>query len=134
MLLFDAVLYWSLLALLDNKRIRESVTKQWRKFTNRTRDAVRSRSSKMFKLERMGGSNFIDKDVLEEKARAEKILASNKTDSEAIVVHNLSKIYPNGNFRAVDQLTFSVAKEQFFGLLGINGAGKVSTRVSECVV
>lgn len=127
MLLFDAVLYWCLLALLDNKKIREAVMKKFRSVTGRARDAVRSRSSKTFKLERMGGSSFIDKDVLEERARAEKILASQKTNMEAIVVHNLSKIYPNGNFRAVDQLTFSVAKEQFFGLLGINGAGKTTT-------
>ena len=127
MLLFDAVLYWCLLALLDNKKIREAVNKQLGKITGRARDVVRSRSSKSFKLERMGGSNFIDKDVLEERARAERILAGQKHESEAIVVHNLSKIYPNGNFRAVDQLTFAVAKEQFFGLLGINGAGKTTT-------
>lgn len=126
MLLFDAVLYWSLLALLDNQLLREAIMKQFSKMYRGTRDAMRSRTSKSFKLERMGGS-FTDKDVLEERARTEKILAAKKMNQEALVVHNLTKVYPNGNFRAVDQLSFAVSKEQFFGLLGINGAGKTTT-------
>ncbi|KAH9528515.1 phospholipid-transporting ATPase ABCA3 [Dermatophagoides farinae] len=129
MLILDAILYWSLLALLDNKKIRESVSKRFRSFYRGTKDVMKvSKSSKTFKLERMGhGTAFTDKDVLEERARTEKILAAKKMDQEALCVHNLTKIYSNGNFRAVDQLSFAVSKEQFFGLLGINGAGKTTT-------
>lgn len=127
MLLFDAVLYWAILAMLDNQILRESISKRLRSFYQGTRDVMRSKSSKSFKLERLGGAGFTDKDVLEERARTERILASKKTDNEALVVHNLTKIYPNGNFKAVDQLAFAVGKEQFFGLLGINGAGKTTT-------
>lgn len=129
MLLLDAVLYWSLLALLDNKTIREAISQRISSFYRGTKDVMKvSRSTKSFKLERMGhGAAFTDKDVLEERARTEKILAAKKMNQEALCVHNLTKVYPNGNFRAVDQLCFSVSKEQFFGLLGINGAGKTTT-------
>ncbi|UXI18727.1 anaphase-promoting complex [Sarcoptes scabiei] len=129
MLLFDTFLYWCLLALLDNKRIRELISRKLRTFYHGTKDVLTvSRSTKSFKLERMGhGQSFTDKDVLEERARTEKILAAKKMDQEALCVHNLTKIYPNGNFKAVDQLCFAVSKEQFFGLLGINGAGKTTT-------
>lgn len=42
--------------------------------------------------------------------------------SNSIEVKNLSKCF--GNFRAVDDVTFSVAEGEIFGLLGANGAGK----------
>lgn len=43
-----------------------------------------------------------------------------------IEVNNLTKIYKRGN-KAVDGITFSVKKGEFFGLLGPNGAGKTTT-------
>ncbi|UCH89463.1 MAG: ABC transporter ATP-binding protein [Thermoplasmata archaeon] len=46
-------------------------------------------------------------------------------NSNAIEVNNLVKIYEN--FRAVDQLSFSVKYGEVFGLLGSNGAGKTTT-------
>ncbi len=44
---------------------------------------------------------------------------------DAIEVANLAKHY--GSVKAVDGLTFTVAKGEFFGLLGPNGAGKTTT-------
>ena len=40
-------------------------------------------------------------------------------------VNNITKYY--GDFKAVDNLSFSVNKGEVFGLLGVNGAGKTTT-------
>ena len=40
-------------------------------------------------------------------------------------VRDLSKQY--GNFKAVDDISFTVKKGEIFGLLGPNGAGKTTT-------
>jgi ABC-2 type transport system ATP-binding protein len=43
-----------------------------------------------------------------------------------IEVQELSKTYPGG-VRAVDRITFEVARGEIFGFLGPNGAGKTTT-------
>ena len=47
-------------------------------------------------------------------------------ENQAIVVENLSKVYPK-NVRAVSDVSFSVKEGEFFGFLGPNGAGKTTT-------
>ncbi|HEY5024190.1 MAG TPA: ATP-binding cassette domain-containing protein [Acidimicrobiales bacterium] len=48
--------------------------------------------------------------------------------AEAIVrTHDLTKVYPGTDFRAVDALNLSVGMGEIFGLLGPNGAGKTTT-------
>jgi ABC-2 type transport system ATP-binding protein len=46
-------------------------------------------------------------------------------DAVPVQVRNLTKTYPDGN-RAVDDVSFSVARGQIVGLLGPNGAGKTT--------
>ena len=40
-------------------------------------------------------------------------------------VENVTKYY--GDFKAVDNLSFTVKEGEIFGLLGVNGAGKTTT-------
>jgi len=46
--------------------------------------------------------------------------------SEIITVENLVLVYADGT-KAIDDISFSVAKGEFFGFLGPNGAGKSTT-------
>ena len=46
---------------------------------------------------------------------------------EAICCEQLTKLYADGNIRAVNQLDLRVNRGEIFGLLGPNGAGKTTT-------
>lgn len=67
-----------------------------------------------------------DSDVKQEKAFVQELIGKSTIDSKAMIVSNLDKTY-NRNFKAVDELNFSVNRGECFGLLGCNGAGKTST-------
>ncbi|RWS06685.1 ATP-binding cassette sub-family A member 1-like protein [Dinothrombium tinctorium] len=66
-----------------------------------------------------------DEDVAAERMRTEQIIREGKMESQALVAYNLTKVY--GHSIVVDHLSFSVSKNQCFGLLGVNGAGKTTT-------
>lgn len=67
-----------------------------------------------------------DPDVRREKSNVDEIIREEKVETEAMVVSQLEKTY-DGNFKAVQGISFSVKKGECFGLLGMNGAGKTST-------
>lgn len=45
----------------------------------------------------------------------------------ALEIRNLTKTYENGGKKAVDDISFKVAKGSLFAFLGVNGAGKSTT-------
>lgn len=52
-------------------------------------------------------------------------VANNQTQAYALVAKDVTKYY--GFLRAVNNISFTVKKNECFGLLGINGAGKTTT-------
>jgi len=66
-----------------------------------------------------------DEDVIAEADRVIQGLANDDT----IVMSELTKQYPKGKI-AVDGLSLGIPGGQCFGLLGINGAGKLLEKVS----
>ena len=61
-----------------------------------------------------------DEDVIAENERVE----SGNADNDLIVLDKLSKVYHNGK-RAVNQMSLGIPPGECFGLLGINGAGRL---------
>ncbi len=49
------------------------------------------------------------------------------TNEDIIVIKNLSKTFPGSVEPSVKSLSFSIKKNEIFGLLGTNGAGKTTT-------
>ena len=54
-----------------------------------------------------------------------------KLSKTVLNIQNLTKIY-NGNFCAVDNVSFHIKSAEVYGLLGVNGAGKTS--VISCIM
>lgn len=67
-----------------------------------------------------------DPDVRHEKLNVDGLIRDEKIESEAMVVSQLRKVY-GGQFKAVQDVSFTVKKGECFGLLGMNGAGKTTT-------
>ena len=63
---------------------------------------------------------FKDNDVKEERKRISN-LTSDDYVNEAVVMRNLTKVYPSTGMVAVDHLSLGIPKKECFGLLGVNG-------------
>lgn len=120
MLFLSGIVYWTILFAIEQKAMKENIQSGIKNALKMIRSQVKF-SSNSFKLASFKPPRIDDSDVMEERGRTDKIIAARQAHEEAIVISNLTKRYPNGNFLAVDQISFAVAKEQFFGLLGING-------------
>lgn len=66
-----------------------------------------------------------DSAVKEERQNVHDIISNNKIQSQALVAEDVTKYY--GSFKAVNNISFHVKKNECFGLLGVNGAGKTTT-------
>lgn len=71
----------------------------------------------------------LDEDVIAEKNFTDQLVKDQEFSREALIVHEIVKDYHNirlSRFRAVDKVSFTVHKNECFGLLGVNGAGKTT--------
>eukprot|EP00475_Leptophrys_vorax_P007273 TRINITY_DN14602_c0_g3_i1.p1 TRINITY_DN14602_c0_g3~~TRINITY_DN14602_c0_g3_i1.p1 ORF type:complete len:523 (-),score=106.60 TRINITY_DN14602_c0_g3_i1:113-1681(-) len=91
---------------------------------------VQSRSeaflrNRILGTERSGGIIDVDQDVADERERIE----SNDAKGDVVVLKDLVKAFPlpdGGIKHAVDHLSLGIMRDQCFGLLGVNGAGKTT--------
>ncbi|XP_074604406.1 phospholipid-transporting ATPase ABCA3-like [Brevipalpus obovatus] len=71
----------------------------------------------------------LDEDVIAEKNSTNQLVENHEFSREALIAHDIVKDYHNiklSRFRAVDKVSFTVHKNECFGLLGVNGAGKTT--------
>jgi ABC-type multidrug transport system ATPase subunit len=91
---------------------------------------LRSRSEAFLqtRLLRQEKSRFrdADQDVAEERERVD---SAGNVEDDVVVIKNLTKSFhqPDGGIKnAVDHLSLGIMRDQCFGLLGVNGAGKTT--------
>jgi len=69
----------------------------------------------------------LNKDASSEIVEAvDSNLKQQEIENQALLIKNLSKVYPNGK-KAVNDLSLNMYQNQIFVLLGHNGAGKTTT-------
>lgn len=126
MLVFDAALLWFILVIIESREFR---TKLWNAIY--ARSPIFKLSSSLLTKARSycwQVPQFVDsKELHREVARVGQIVESKATENYSMVVSELTKIYSSNQMKAVDGLSFVVDKREFFGLLGVNGAGKSTT-------
>ena len=114
--MFQAIVFWSLIVLIEHNVIRhlKNVLIQCKmKFG-------KSNSHKDLEL-----IETIDSDVNHESDRIENSDLKKLFETDALIIKKLTKNY--GNFCAVDHISYGVRRGECFGLLGVNGAGKTTT-------
>ena len=70
-------------------------------------------------------ANIKDPNVDRENELSKLLTETNSLQNNVLVVYDLYKLF--GGLEAVNHLSFTVKREECFGLLGINGAGKTTT-------
>lgn len=128
MLVFDACLLWFILVIIESRSLRGKIFKffelNFSIFNNAASSSFLSKArSYCWQVPQFQQ----DKELHREQCRIEHIIETKNTKNYSIVVNELTKVYQTNQFKAVDQLSFVVDKREFFGLLGVNGAGKSTT-------
>ena len=120
MLVFDAVLLWSILVIIESRSIRTRLFNAIEIFSPlKLVNLILSKSKKYcWQVPQFGCQ---DKELQGEKLRIDQIIQSKSTKDYSLVVDELSKSYSSNKVKAVDQLSFAVDRREFFGLLGVNG-------------
>lgn len=139
MLVFDAALFWLTLVLIESRTWRCRCLSLLNLFTPSRwsacclGDQLPGSDNKGF-LGKARGYCWqvpqvkpLNRELRDEQRRIEHIVESRNTQNYSMVVDGLTKVYQSNQFKAVDQLSFSVDDTEFFGLLGVNGAGKSTT-------
>lgn len=126
MLVFDACLLWSILVVIESRSLRRKILRFFESFSitnGNTTNFLSKARSYCWQVPQFQQ----DKEFHREQCRIEHIIETNNTQNYSIVVNELTQVYNTNQFKAVDQLSFVVDKREFFGLLGVNGAGKSTT-------
>lgn len=118
MLIFDACLLWFILILIEHRSLRTRIVGSFRKASLFGSSLSKLRGYRWNVPQFSGGSN---RECGVEQLKCRRIIAENRTLDYSLVVSDLTKVYSSNNFRAVDHLSFLVDKQEFFGLLGVNG-------------
>lgn len=162
MLVFDALLYWFILVLIESPSMRaklrlvlshflpsfiispSSGENQPTRLSEDVKSLKRKKSPAAFLANRWTRTWQLPQispsdectaktdrsaacEIEHERRRVEATVGSRNTADYSMVVDGLTKVYRSKNFKAVDDLSFLVDKREFFGLLGVNGAGKSTT-------
>lgn len=125
MLVFDAILFWSILVIIESRSIRNKLWSYVDIYS--PVKAISRLLSKARKYCWQVPQFNENKDLQMEQQRIDSIIDNQLTEDYSIVVSNLTKVYNSNGMKAVDNLSFIVDKSEFFGLLGVNGAGKSTT-------
>lgn len=123
MLLFDACLLWLILVVIESSSIRARL---WRLLAQCCGWPLKFPllsflTSKARKYCWQVPQFVSNRDLQQEQTRIEQIVEQRATEKYSLVVSDLTKVYSANQFKAVDQLSFTVDKREFFGLLGVNG-------------
>lgn len=127
MLVFDAILLWSILVIIESRSVRTRLCAVANKCTITRLPLASSLWMKARKYSWQVPQFTVNKELQEERLRIDQILATRSMQNHSLVVNELTKVYKANQFKAVDELSFVVDKREFFGLLGVNGAGKSTT-------
>lgn len=149
MLVFDALLFWFILVLIESKSVRAKVSdfigalltpvNGLCNFGQLTTSVIQKNFKRSWQVPQFmssAGKNQQDpnkcKELLNEEKKIEQILSTNgiargDANNYSMIVNKLTKVYSSNQQKAVDELSFLVDKSEFFGLLGVNGAGKSTT-------
>lgn len=128
MLVFDACLLWFILIMIEHRGLRtklggslkylnfwDNFCFDWSQWIERIRGNCWNVPQFRFTCAKA------DKELRAEEEKCRQVVEQNRTADHAMVVLDLTKVYPSNNFKAVDWLSFAVEKGEFFGLLGVNG-------------
>lgn len=126
MLALDACLLWFILILIESRSLRKALSKRLNAVSMLCSigESLRKLRGYCWQVPQFAAD---DRNLSNEQIKSRQSIEQSRTQEYSLVANDLSKIYSSNKFKAVDKLSFTVDKQEFFGLLGVNGAGKSTT-------